>query len=161
MGRPPISASGRCPAFPQEGCVTSPWANPKRRTLYHKFTKQEASKLSDAAHGSQNMPCYTPYQARHLSGVSRLARRNRPLRPLPRSTPCGPFGVRATRSGNLTTSSQANIKRLPRRSPQIRRRTFRSPLRSQGGCRYPIGRDARQAVGIPKRASTSPHPKPP
>ena len=29
-----------------------------------------------------------------------------------------------------------------------------------GGCRYPIGRDARQAVGMPKRASTSPHPKP-
>ena len=30
-----------------------------------------------------------------------------------------------------------------------------------GGCRYPIGRDARQAEGMPKRASTSPHPKPP
>ena len=67
----------------------------------------------DAAHGSQNMPCYTPYQTRHLGGVSRLVRRNRPLRPLPRSAPCGPFGVRATRSGNLTISSQANIKRLP------------------------------------------------
>ena len=106
MGRPPISASGRCPAFPQEGCVTSPWANPKRQPLYHKFTKQEASKRSDAAHGSQNMPCYSPYQARHLGGVSRLARRNRPLRPLPRSAPCGSFGVRATRSGNLTTSSR-------------------------------------------------------
>jgi hypothetical protein len=44
----------------------------------------------------------------------------------------GPFGVRATRSGNLTTSSQANIKRLPRRPPPIRRGTFRSPLRLQG-----------------------------
>ena len=26
-----------------------------------------------------------------------------------RSAPCGPFGVRAMRSGNLTTSSQANF----------------------------------------------------
>ena len=60
----------------------------------------------DAAHASQNMPCYSPYQARHLGGVSRLARRKRSLRPLPRSAPCGPFGVRATRSGNLTTSSR-------------------------------------------------------
>ena len=37
----PISASGRCPAFPQEGCVTSPWANPKRRKLYHKLEVTE------------------------------------------------------------------------------------------------------------------------
>jgi len=41
MGRPPISASGCCPAFLQEGCVTSPWANPKRQPLYHKSAVAE------------------------------------------------------------------------------------------------------------------------
>ena len=45
MGRPPISASGRCQAFPQEGCVASLWANPKRQPLYHKFAVGECCYL--------------------------------------------------------------------------------------------------------------------
>jgi hypothetical protein len=45
MGRPPISASDRCPAFPQEGCVASLWANPKRQPLYHKFAVVECCYL--------------------------------------------------------------------------------------------------------------------
>ena len=35
MGRSPGWHIDRCPASPQEGCVASPWANPKRRQLYH------------------------------------------------------------------------------------------------------------------------------
>ena len=35
MGRSPGWHIDRCPASPQEGCVAFPWANPKRRQLYH------------------------------------------------------------------------------------------------------------------------------
>ena len=68
--------------------------------------------------------------ARTLECIPRLAHRNRPLRPFPCSAPCGPFGVRASRSGNLTPSAQANITILPLRPPAIHRTPLATLLRN-------------------------------
>ena len=63
------------------------------------------------------------------------------------------IGVSQFSAGEYQTTSVKTTPNSPRHFPL-------TPAFA-GGCRYPIGRDARQAVGMPKRASTSPHPKPP
>ena len=90
--------------------------------------------------------------ARTLECIPRLAHRNRPLRPFPCSAPCGPFGVRASRSANPTPSARAHLRGkarlLPRaasivRSAILRRRNTASssrarPLAHHANCRRAV-----------------------